>query len=105
MAGHKGGRIVHRRRRRRSPRKAKTCKDLLIHCQKRLSQRFGVMASFDELIDLARKIHAGEAKLICKQTNTRSVWNIELRGRCYPFVYNNKIGAVCTVLPEERGER
>ena len=57
------------------------------HAQERGMERFGVLFTQDELMELVERIHAGDAEYIGKGNKKATIWMIEYNGqKVYPVI-------------------
>ena len=79
-------------RRRRRVRRA------LLHAAERARQRYGVDLTPADVQELARRIRHRQARLIARETHTRSTYAVHYRGVELKVVYSHSLKAIVTVL-------
>lgn len=82
-------------------RTAKTKMHCIIHFINRLRERYSLELNSKKVKELNFKVQNNQAVYIEKQSNSRSLWEIEYNGIILPCVYNNNLNTVCTVLPKD----
>jgi hypothetical protein len=82
-------------------RKKKTADVLLRHARRRARERYGLDLQDHEVRGLANRIKRGAARFIAKQSNTKSIFEIDAFGKTLPVVYNKAKGVIATFLPRD----
>lgn len=83
--------------------KRKTKGDLFIHTKNALRDRYHIDLTEDHYNELNKKVQSGQAELVIKQTNSRTIWKVPNPYNPSEFiylVYNKNLSAVCTALTE-----
>lgn len=93
-------------RNRRSQANAKK-KRQIKHAKRRFKERFDIYIDESELQRLSKKIEAGEAKLVGKQSERVSIYEVRVNSRMVHVVYDKRRKTIVTALPpdwrEEQG--
>jgi hypothetical protein len=77
--------------------KRKNCKR---HFKRRMRERHGLWVNNGDLKKIVGAIQGGNCKLIQKQSNRVSVYEIEYEGKELSIVYDHMRSVPVTVLPE-----
>ena len=72
-----------------------------IHTRSRLAQRYGIRLTRRGMSEICRKIQAGKAKCLEKQSNRISLFEIECSGDIIRVAYDSIRKTLATVLPKE----
>jgi hypothetical protein len=72
-----------------------------IHAKRRALERYGVAFSNDDLQDIVRKIQAGKATLVGRQSNRVTVWIVEHADMRLMIAYDKSRSSIVTFLPVE----
>lgn len=75
---------------------------LHVHAVRRLRERYDESVTRHDVEQINSKIRHNRrgAELIGYESNTRSRWLVEHRGKKLPVIYNHKVKSIATVLPE-----
>lgn len=84
-------------------RKTKKAATLRRHARRRADTRYGLDLSRKELDEIVRAIQHNEGEFIEKQSLTRTLWLVNVKGQPCRVVYDRKRKAVVTFLPLEDG--
>ena len=85
--------------RRRDPRGTrKGFMDLYIHTRATIRDRYNVDLTEEGFAQMGEMIRRREAKLVLKQTRSRSIFKLEMPFGTVFAVYNKELSQVCTVL-------
>lgn len=76
----------------------KTADDCRRHAKRRVTERYGVFLSYEEIKELETMIQTRRGLHLKKESNTRSHWLLEDR---YIVVYNKNLRAIVTFLPPD----
>lgn len=60
-----------------------------VHFKKRMIQRYRIFFNKNQKKEMISQIKRGTAKFLYKESNTKSIWSIQFRGRNIPVVYDN----------------
>jgi len=80
------------------PNKAKAIK---AHARRRAYERLGVVLSNDLHAGLVRQIVKGTARLVRKESNRVTIFEVELAGQLVEVAYDKERKLIVTVLPPE----
>ena len=74
-----------------------------IHTKRRAAQRFGLLLSREDLNGLVAQIHCRMpcATFLERQSLSRSLWEVDLRGNRAVAVYDKKRKTIVTVWPAD----
>lgn len=78
----------------------KTKKHLISHAVMRLSERYSMPVTAEDIEDINSRIKYGQADFIGHESNTHSRWVVDFDGQRLPVIYNRKLKCIATVLPE-----
>jgi hypothetical protein len=81
----------------RKNRDKKLCE--IIHAKRRFLERYGVEVNDADLTDMVTQIRTGSARFLWKDTNTRTLFRVKVRGNVADVVYDNLRGVIVTALP------
>lgn len=73
------------------------------HARRRLRQRYNLSLSYDDWLDLARRIAAGDASFVEARSGNVTMWRVQYQSVAVLAVVGGT-GRVLTFLPEEAGE-
>lgn len=81
----------------------KTKKHLHTHAFRRVTQRYGLVLSIDDLDDMVLKIarQSPGTRFVFKESLNRKHYDVQLRGMVFRVVYDKARGAIVTALPPE----
>jgi len=74
-------------------------KNQIKHFSKRCKERLGLDVNDNQYTQIINKIQKGRAKLIRKQSNTRTIWEIMFEGKLIKVVYDKKRKTAVTTFP------
>ena len=72
-----------------------------IHAKKRASERYGLKINREIIKQCIQMIQNGEAKFLCKSSNTRTLFELTLEGKRVKVVYDKVRKNIATFLPEK----
>lgn len=73
--------------------------DLHAHFKRRLQERYGITADRALIASIEDRIQRGVAIFTWRESCSRTHWEVDVGGRTVRIVYNTKLRAVCTALP------
>jgi hypothetical protein len=84
------------------PRSVKSARVLMRHAQDRALQRYGVPLTKEVVEQIIYRIQNSlpGAEYVAKQSNTRSIWDVQVEGKWMRVVYDKARKMLVTVLPE-----
>lgn len=76
-------------------------REIYTHVRQRFLERYGVNMTAGMHQRIVDAIEAGQAILIAKQSDQKTVWDVVFDGRCFRVVYGPLGRQLLTVLPPE----
>lgn len=73
--------------------------DLHAHFTRRLRERYGIAADRAMIASIEDLIRRGGARFTWRESCSRTHWEVDVCDRIVRIVYNTKLRAVCTALP------
>lgn len=77
------------------------CASARVHASRRMWQRFGLVVAQNELQLIEREIWAGQAEHVADLDGPRQAWRVKHRGRAMVLVFDIRLDAVVTALPNK----
>lgn len=74
-----------------------------LHAKARMQERFGCDLNRYLLREMREHIHEGRAELVCRESNTRTVWRMRVRDLDVMAVYSNRTHQIVTVWRPDAG--
>lgn len=84
---------------RRKSQKRNKYADMKKHTKKRFYKRFGIQLTNEMIREAISKISSGKADFLEKQSNTRSLFLVDISGKSVIFVYNKERKMFHTCFP------
>lgn len=91
--------------RRRQPKRAKTRRQTPktkwhchVHAKRKARERLGLELTFEDLEAIVGMIQRNQAKLIGRESHTRTTWTLEWEGVPMKVIYHKPLQAIATVL-------
>ena len=72
-----------------------------IHAKRRALQRYDISLNREDLEKIIQLIQTGKGRCIEKQSNTRTIFIVEYKGKDCKVVYDKLRKNICTFLPME----
>jgi hypothetical protein len=82
----------------------KTPQVLNVHAKKRAEERYGVSLNKEARREIVQLIQTNQAKFVGKQSNTRTLWQVNYQNQNFNVVYDKARSSMCTVLPKEAAQ-
>lgn len=70
-----------------------------LHAKKRFLERLDMVITTADIDGMVKSIQANKAKFVERQSNRRSLWDVEFASKILRVVYDNRTKVVVTVLP------